>query len=244
MTVQVDREGIFRAVPTAWRVKKAENSSAIAIAIEFRILEQLDQAKHEWVDWTSAGDFRTFGDFYVLDRNGRPKETTIEQLSKHLGWRGSFVQVDRETPPDGIVVQVTVKAEEYRGKTKFRADWINAGDYDPRPQRLDASEVKSLDDQYGSLLRAAVNTTTRPAGRPAAPSAARPPASSNSTGPARVAAPAELVHGPAEPLTPADEAYLANVEAHRGAGEPVLDEGSGDAFASDVPWGEPDGATH
>lgn len=174
MSKQLDREGIFKARPVSWRVKTFEGKSTVAIAIEFVVLAQLTEAvdeagqkRHDWQDWSDYLEHRVWGDYWVITKNGAPNEVTVQQLAESLGWGGSLKAVTAGPPPDRVV-QITVKADTYNGKTNFKAGWMNPGDYTPTPGGAPKEEVDALEAQFGSLLRAAASGARQPP-KPAQP---------------------------------------------------------------------------
>lgn len=172
--MNIDRAGIFKARPVAWRVQPAKDSSSVAIAIEYRITAQL--VNNEWEDWSQYADHYCWGNHYVVTRQGRPNDTTVRQLAESLGWTGSLADIVSGGPPD-VEVQITVKEHVYNGKTTFRAEWLNPGDYVPVPGGASEDEVRGLEARFGSLLRAAAGGAAKPApAKPASAPKAKPPA--------------------------------------------------------------------
>ena len=108
---RLDRPGIFKARLLNWAVRTAD-SGAVAVAAEYLILAQLDGS--EWIDWSGAEEHSVFGDTYVVKKDGTVHTSGVEQLVAALGWNGDLRSVVGR-PPD-VVVQVTVKEEEYQGK--------------------------------------------------------------------------------------------------------------------------------
>lgn len=167
MTNYLDHEGIFKVRPVSWQVKEFSSSNAVAIAIEFVVLERLDDG--EWTDISSGyAEVRVWGDYFVTTKDGKPNTKTVEQLSLSLGWNGSFAQVVKGPPPSEIV-QVTVKPDTYNGQTRFKAGWMNPGDFVPEARGSSPEEVASLDARFGSLLRAAASGAKKPAPTAKAP---------------------------------------------------------------------------
>lgn len=162
----LDREGIFKARPTSWAVKTFPNSRAVAIAIEFVIVAQLDG--QEWIDWSGCAPHTVRGDYFVVKKDGTVNAGTAKQLAESMGWEGSLNAVaSRPMNPPEVVVQITVKAEEYNGKTYHKAGWMNPEHFVPGPSGASEQEVRGLDAQFGSLLKAA--TASAKAAKPAAP---------------------------------------------------------------------------
>ena len=171
---QLDREGIFKARLLEWNVKPSEKSQAVAISIEFHILDQLDG--NDWISWERYEDHSVWGDFYVVKSDGQINTGPVEQLAQSIGWNGDFSAVNSD-PPD-TVVQITVKEDEYDGKIRYRAQWINPGDFTPRPAAATAEKVTELNSRYGSLLRAAAGAAKENRPGPATdplPTSEKPP---------------------------------------------------------------------
>ncbi len=168
---RLDRSGIFRARPLSWSVRTSETSQAVALSIEFLILAQLDGSN--WASWTEYEEHRVFGDFYVIKRDGSVNQKMVDQLVSSLGWSGDLRQVGQAAPD--VTVQITVKEDAYNGQVRFKADWINPGDYVPQPGSASEGELGTLQARFGSLLRAAATGAAR--GVPAKPAPVKRPAS-------------------------------------------------------------------
>lgn len=168
----LDRTGIFKVIPQSWQVRRKETGS-VAISFRFLVIAELTSSS-EWHDWTQYGEFQVYGDYYVIGKNGQVNQKTVEQLSASIGWRGTLGEIAKAPPPK-VVVQVKVEENTFNGKTTYRAGWMNPGDYVPTMGGEDAETISTLDAQFGSLLRAAANSTQRPTGKPPAPSPKTPP---------------------------------------------------------------------
>lgn len=202
MTAALDREGIFKAKAVKWAVRKAE-SGAVSVNMQFLILAQLDG--DEWNSWEQVQDHFCYGDFYVIKKDGKINGTAVEQLVAALGWDGDLRSVVGEAP--NVVVQITVKADEYKGVTRYKASWINPEDFTPGAFGESDEDVKQLQARYGSLLRAAAAgaagakpaTKAAPAAAPkpkAPPPAAKPmPAAVNGSEPLPGSADGDLPPG-------------------------------------------------
>lgn len=164
--MNLDREGIFKARPMQWRVQPAKETASLAIAVEYLITAKLDE-NNQWEDWTSYQEMTCWGYHYVVQRDGKPNVTTVQQLSESLGWSGSLKDV--LSPPPEVEVQITVKANTYNNKTTYRAEWVNPGDYQPTGGGADESEVTKLEARFGSLLRAAASSKPKAPGKKPAP---------------------------------------------------------------------------
>ena len=167
----LDRAGIFKARAESWRVKTFQNSAAVAISVEFVVLAELNGG--EWADWTGYDEVRVWGDFFVVKKDGSPNVKTVQQLAASLDWGGSLRQV-ASPPPRDLVVQITVKAEDYEGKTYYKASWLNPGDYTPTPVGASEEEIGKLEARFGSLLKAAAGSAKKPPVTPPKMSAPQP----------------------------------------------------------------------
>ncbi len=151
----LDREGIFKARPISWSVLDAD-SGAVAVSLEFEILAQWD-GEGGWIDWAGYEMHRCFGSWWVVKKNGQINTGAAEQLAVSLGWDGDLRSVFGGPP--SRIVQVSVKAEEYDGRTRYRAGWMNPEDYVPQQAGASEEKVNELQSRYGSLLRAAATAT-------------------------------------------------------------------------------------
>jgi len=154
----LDRTGIFKAVPKSWGIKTPEGSASVAVSIRFTITAQLED--RVWTDWTGFEEHTVYGDFWIVGKNGNVRPEAVEELVAALGWNGDLRSV-KGSPPR-VLVQITVKSEENNGTTYFKAAWIKPGDYSPHPGAAKAEDVAGLQARYGSLLRAAASTVKAP----------------------------------------------------------------------------------
>lgn len=162
--ITLDRSGIFKARPFSWTVVTNENSQSVGINIGFLIDAQLEG--EEWTSWKDFDAHIVYGTWYVIGREGAPNTAAIDQLAKSMGWNGNLTAIAGE-PPD-VVVQIAVKEDTYKEKTRFKASWMNPEDYVPTGIGASSDDVKSLQTRFGSLLRAAAASAVKPAGKPAA----------------------------------------------------------------------------
>lgn len=144
-------EGIYKARPLSWGLKPSERSKSQAVAIEFLITARFDSGN--WEDLTQYEDQTITGFFYIVKKDGTVNTTQMRALAESLGWDGNPQDL-LNSPPD-VVCQVTVKNEEFDGKTRLKVQWINHESYTPGVQTAGADEVNAFGTQFGSLLRAA-----------------------------------------------------------------------------------------
>ena len=154
----IDREGIAQAVPREWWIRRVD-SGAVAVSFDFDVMSMLDG--DDWHDWTQYGEYTVFGDWWVIKKDGTVNQGAVEQLALAIGWDGNLTSV--QGPPPNYLVQLTIKGEEYQGKRRYKAAWMNPGDHVPGPAGATAEEVQAASNRFGSLLRAAATGAARAA---------------------------------------------------------------------------------
>ena len=169
MSRMIDREGIFKARPLSWEIYRAE-SGAVAVSMNFEITAELNESS-DWDDWTQYEQHTCYGNWWVVKRDKSINMNPVKQLAESLGWDGNLSSVSPDNPPDQIV-QITVRENVYQDNLRYRADWMNPGDFTPSPRSASPEDVQQLETQFGSLLRAAasaVQPTPPPPPSPPAP---------------------------------------------------------------------------
>ena len=146
---QIDREGTFRCVPREWWVTRAD-SGAVAVSLDLDIIETWNGS--DWDDWTQYGQYTVLGDYWVVKKDGTVNQGTVEQLARSMGWDGNLTSV--QGAPPNVLVSVSVKADTYKGTTRYKAGWMNPGDQEPKGGAT-AEQVQDAANRFGSLLRAA-----------------------------------------------------------------------------------------
>lgn len=148
---QLDRDGVFKAVPMQWGIKRSEASQSVALVIEYRILAQLNSG--QWEDWSGYEDHSIVGWHYIVKRDGAINQTIVDSLVDAIGWDGNIAATLNDPP--AAVCQITVGSEEYNGKSRLKVQWINPEGYEPGGVGGSDSDVQQVDAQFGALLRAA-----------------------------------------------------------------------------------------
>jgi hypothetical protein len=163
----VDREGTFRGTNVEYGTKEFP-TGAVTIKFKAELTELYDAANESWIPWAEY-QMEVYGDSFVVKKDGTLNDESVQALVNHAGWDGSFHSVLdatwRPTP-----CQFSVKAEEYKGKTFYKAAFINGFDDVPggsMPQ-LAPDKVKSLDMRFGMQLRALAGNKMRNQAAPAA----------------------------------------------------------------------------
>ncbi len=209
----LDREGVFRAFPVAWTMEKAD-SGAVAIAFQFAIHQEWTPGDRVWSQEWPPGYFTT-NRTWIGKKDGNLNDSAIANLGKCGLWNGDTDAI--AGPPPRVFVLIDVAAEEYNGKTTFRANWINPNADEPAARGGFAPMDKSLMDQ----MRARFGTATKviaggaPSGSPPAPPQATPalpqpapvPAVPAQVPPTPAATPAQAI--PPTPAAPTTQAVPA-----------------------------------
>lgn len=166
----VQEPGIYRAYPTAWAVEKTEGG-----AVQFAVQFSLSDVKQggEWHALQEPEEIT--GYFYVVKKDGTLNDRTIKSIKEALGWDGASLASLADGDWSETQVQVTVGAETYNGKERLKVQWLNHRDYQGGGVgTTDPQLIRSLDAQYGSMLRAIAGpaAATKPspngtAGKPA-----------------------------------------------------------------------------
>lgn len=218
---QLEDEGVYRAFPIAWTVEEKE-SGAVSIAFEFGIRSKWHGKEAGWsVDW--APGYFTTNRTWVVKKNGDLNQTAVDNLGKCKLWNGDWDAL--AGPPPNVFVLVTVGAETYEGKLRYRADWINPDADEPTARGgfapADPNVLATLRSRFQSKTRAIAGGTgggpapAPPTPTPAAPGAtpAAPTAPTPARRPAAPAAPGAPSGGapaptPAVAPTPATGGFL------------------------------------
>lgn len=152
MTQEINQPGTFRGKIVEYGVQEAD-SGAAAVTLTVLIEEQWNQDSKEWDNWREY-EAIAHGSVWVIKKDGSLNEKSIKNLSDCAGWDGSFTSLLMETwQPKGI--QISVKADEYKGTVRHRISWING--YDSNPEsggNITEERAKELEAKYGPKLRA------------------------------------------------------------------------------------------
>lgn len=177
MAQELDREGDFQASCTDYGLVNFD-SGAVGLNMKFRILSQWDPDAKEFHSWLDYDEHEVEGCFFLIKKkkeDGSPgglNEKTVESLVEHCGWDADMGSISDKSWKPGDC-QINVKRDEYKGKVRYKAAFINGFDSTPGGMGGMASEdVAKLQDQWGSHLRALagkVRDKAKPAGKPAPP---------------------------------------------------------------------------
>ena len=196
---KLDRAGTFKARPVAMGLQNAKESKSVAVWIEFQIIAQ--QENEGWTDWSGYEDHAIVGYFWIVKKDGSVNTRTVENLAEVLDWDGNPDTIMGD-PPD-IPVQITVAEDTYNGKTSLKVQWFNPVDYQGGIVSASPEQVKAINAQFGSLLRAAAGAArkTKAAPKPLPKVGAK----TTATAAATQTATAVLGDAPFDPNNPNDE---------------------------------------
>lgn len=170
-TIPCDRAGNFRVSIMDYGLVE-EQSGAIAISIQVKLLEIWDSDASEWKGWGEY-NMEANGKIYVIKKDGSVNKGQAEALMKFAGWDGLFDTIANHQW-DCTPFSCNVEEDEYEGKIRFKIGFVN--DYNRTPgafNNVTADKAKELQSRFGSSLRALAGTVKRSAtptnGMPAPP---------------------------------------------------------------------------
>lgn len=178
--IPCDRTGTFRAEITAYGLRNAD-SGAVAVSLAVQLTEIWNG--EAWQDWREFA-MEAVGDLWIIKKDGTLNKNSVNSLIDFAGWDGSLESVaNQQWKPTPC--QVQIGSETYKEETRFRIDFVNAFDRDPRNAvaNVTPEKAKELANKYGSQLRALVGNRSRnaapvaAASKPAAPPPVNRPAS-------------------------------------------------------------------
>lgn len=185
MVRELDREGTFRGRIIEFGLQEGSSpSQSVGIGIKVAIDEWFNRETEAWEDWREF-EFETIGYINLVTSKGVANDKSADNLCKCTGWNGNLGDIAMgEWKPEPI--QFTTKADEYKGKTTFKVDYVNQYDRIPGGgiKSVDAETAKALQAKYGTTFRALganAKRNTPPADKPKSPPP--PPATSRETVP-------------------------------------------------------------
>jgi len=157
--MRVDRTGTFKAKITDKSISTTKNGFPQLVA-SFLIQEMYDPQEGEWVDYREF-QMETIGYLVLVGKNRKTgaMEATLNctQVMKAMDWDGGSLADLNAMDTDDMVVQIRVEEDTYEGaKHPFKVNWIDAEDADPVRglRKLDPGDIKDLDNQFNSVLKA------------------------------------------------------------------------------------------
>lgn len=174
--MQVDREGEFRGVISAYGIYNAESGAlGISLVGDLQDLWQppADGADGYWCPWGEY-QMQAEGTVWIVKKDGTPNLAGIESLCKYAGWDGELSSIAEEswqpTP-----ARMSVKKESYEGKERFKLAFLNDFNREPGSKgNVDPDKARELQTRFGSHFKAIAGTVAQsksppPAGKPSSP---------------------------------------------------------------------------
>jgi hypothetical protein len=157
--IPVDRAGNFRASIVDYGLVE-EQSGAIAISIQVKLLEIWNADAQEWQGWAEY-NMEAHGKIYVIKKDKTVNKGQAEALMKYAGWDGLFDTIANhqwEVAP----FSCNIEEDTYQDKTRFKIGFIN--DYNRTPgafSNVNSDKARELQSQFGAGLRAIAGTIKR-----------------------------------------------------------------------------------
>lgn len=170
----IDREGRFKGYGQP--IVGENDNHLTTVTIELTLTEEyLDK---EWRNIETEKAIVTAW-LYLEKLNGDINEMQVGQLKKAYGWDGRDAFWLQETELSQVIVQVDIKAEEWKGKTKLKVSWLHSGDSDPdrKAQKADEKLKREINARIGMKLRALAGSQPKPTTNQSAAPAPTTPAS-------------------------------------------------------------------
>lgn len=183
MPQEITQEGTFRGRIIQYGLQEAK-SGAIGVWIRVAVDEVCQDG--EWGDWREY-EVEADGYVWIVKKDGNLNKPACESLIKNAGWNGDIKVIDRmewEPTPVGI----SVKANEYDGKTTYQIAFVNDYNRIPGGGNVAPEKVDQFAKKFNSQLRALAGSSKQNAAppanggpsKPAAPAKTAEPAASSS----------------------------------------------------------------
>lgn len=167
----IEVEGNFRGRILSYGLNETD-SGAIAVNIEVACEEFYHGGDEDydagWYEYD--GEYSVIGRVWVVKKNGKLNKTSVESLMKNAGWDGSFESVVNETwHPEPV--SVVVNRDEYNGRVRYVASWVNHFDNVPGGGlgNVSGDKAQDLQRRFGGELRAIAGNSQKPQGKPSKP---------------------------------------------------------------------------
>lgn len=158
MTMQMDREGLFKIAVEDVSLKTFPGKKSVALNIRGRVSHIWHEDTQMWEDWTAYDDaYIVYTDCFIVKKDGTLNNSQIETVAESLEWDGNMdVLKDKDHAwPD---CQVRVEEDTYNGKTRYRGAWLSPINADPtRPNgssNVDAVAIDQVAAMHGPGLKA------------------------------------------------------------------------------------------
>lgn len=159
--------GSFRCIVKSWGIREPkEGSSTVMVSMELQIREAWDPKAEQWVSWEEINPpWALYANVCIVKKDGQPNQVGMDQLVQSVNWDGTLGYFMSFPKPYLVVVQ-TAK-NEYNGKVSLQVNWLSHAASVPKAggvaNVVDETGVKSLEAQFGAMLRASVTKPTKAA---------------------------------------------------------------------------------
>ena len=162
MSVECDREGIFRAEIVDYGLRDTDKSQSVAVSVRVNLTEHFHEG--EWLPWPKDNEMQASGDIWIIGKDGKMFDDKVQSLVKYAGWDGTFESIVNHTWVP-TPCQVSTEADtDKKGNTRYRVGFLN--DYSRTPGQVGtvgADKAKELAARYGAPLRALAGSAKRSA---------------------------------------------------------------------------------
>ncbi len=180
---QIEEEGVFRVFPIDWTLQEID-SGAVCLAVKLAIARKCQGKETGWSEEYPPGWYTEHRAWIITVPKGKDKqpipgaepalsEKTVKRLNECGLWNGDFDAVDG--PPPRVFMLADVSSEEYEGRQRFRAAWVNPNADEPKPRGKFAPVDRGLLDQLRAKHQAKARALTAAAPGAAPAAAASPP---------------------------------------------------------------------
>lgn len=203
-----NREGRFKATILDHGVAESGPNHLATLVCRYRLVSELSGAEWAPVD----DDMEITGYHYMEKRDGSVNQTTIDMLKRAFGWDGRDPFWLQDADMGELVVQVSLAAETYNGKTRLKVQYVDAEDsVGGTVPKADDAARRSISTRLGAKFRALAGS----APAPAAKASPRPAPGQSVPAPAASAAPASTATADPPPEATMQAAWDAFVKEYK-----------------------------
>lgn len=128
-------------------------SDAGSVGINFDLEIIRSWEKNEWVNWhPQHPNYKVRGTAWIVKKTGEIDTGLIENICRATGWDGNLSLID--SPDFGVnkLIQFSVKSEEYKGQTQYKASFFKPCS-DSVGGKMSDDKLSALAERYGRDIR-------------------------------------------------------------------------------------------
>lgn len=129
----LEREGRFRAQVTKFNLQASASSQSVGLKCQFNVVGEWHPVTKAWTPMNGLST--TTGTIWFIGKDGNRIERGIDTLLHSLNWDQDVDSLDGKTAWRPADCQIVVGSEEYKGKLRYKAQWINPWEGDGQPQQ-------------------------------------------------------------------------------------------------------------